>query len=259
VYRIGIVALSLAAALLLVAVDAKTNSLIPLFTIGVFIGFTLSQVGLVRHWSKTRPPRWRLRAALNGTGAVMTTVAVFVFLGTKFLAGAWVVVVAIPALMALFNQTERYYAEVAKELKLGKTPPPPHKREGIVIVPASTVNLLTQKAVSAALSLGDTVVAVAVAGDEAECDQITHDWAEWACGVPIEVILDPQRSLVRSVLKYVKSVEDEDATIVVLIPEILPRKRRHEILHNQRARLLSAVLKARTNVVIATLPFHLHD
>jgi amino acid transporter len=259
VYRIGIVALALAAALLLAAVNAETNSLIPLFTIGVFIGFTLSQIGLVRHWSQERPPRWRLRAALNGTGAAMTIVAVFVFLLTKFLAGAWVVVVAIPALMMLFNVTEHYYAEVAKELKLGKTPPPPRKREGIVIVPTSTVNLLTQKAVSAALSLGETVVAVAVAGDHDECVQIKREWDEWACGIPIEVLLDRQRSLVRSVLKYVKSVEDEDATIVVLIPEILPNKRRHEILHNQRARLLSAVLKARTNVVIATLPFHLHD
>ncbi len=259
VYRIGIVALALAAGLLLVAVDAKTNSLIPLFTIGVFVGFTLSQIGLVRHWSKERPARWRLRVALNGTGAVMTTIAVLVFLGTKFLAGAWVVVIAIPALMTLFNVTERYYAAVAKELKLGKTPPPPRKRESVVIVPASTVNLLTQKAVSAALSLGEHVVAVAVAGDEDEAERIMREWGEWACGVSVEVLLDPQRSLVRSVLKYVKSVEDEDATIVVLIPEILPRKRRHEILHNQRARLLSAVLKSRTNVIIATLPFHLHD
>jgi hypothetical protein len=103
------------------------------------------------------------------------------------------------------------------------------------------------------------VVAVAVAGDEEESAHIKREWHEWSCGIPIEVLLDPQRSLVRSVLKYVKSVEQEDATIVVLIPEILPNKRRHEILHNQRARLLSAVLKARTNVVIATLPFHLHD
>jgi amino acid transporter len=259
VYRIGIVALALAAAVLLVAVDAKTDSLIPLFTIGVFVGFTLSQIGLVRHWSKSRPARWRLRATLNGTGAVMTTIAVFVFVFTKFLAGAWVVVIAIPALMLLFNATEHYYQAVAKELKLGKTPPRPRKRESIVIVPTSTVNLLTQKAVSAALSLGDTVVAVAVAGDEEESERIKHDWDEWACGIPIEVLLDPGRSLVRSVLKYVKSIEDEDATIVVLIPEVLPRKRRHEILHNQRARLLSAVLKARTKVVIATLPFHLHD
>jgi hypothetical protein len=129
----------------------------------------------------------------------------------------------------------------------------------VVIVPASTVNLLTQKAVSAALSLGETVVAVAVASDEEEADRIRQEWNEWACGVPVEVLIDPQRSLVRTVLKYVKSVEDEDATITVLIPEIVPRKRRHEILHNQRARLLAAVLKARTDVVIATLPLHLHD
>jgi len=98
-----------------------------------------------------------------------------------------------------------------------------------------------------------------VAGDEEEADRVKREWDEWACGVPVEVLLDPQRSLVRSVLRYVKSVEGEDATIVVLIPEILPRKRRHEILHNQRARVLSAVLKARTSVIIATLPFHLHD
>jgi Amino acid permease len=259
VYRIGIVVLAIGAGLLLVAVKAKTNSLIPLFTIGVFVGFTLSQIGLVHHWFKERPARWRLRATLNGTGAVMTTIAVCVFLGTKFLAGAWVVVLTIPLLMLLFTRTEHYYAEVARELKLGKTPPPPHKREGVVIVPASTVNLLTQKAVSAALSLGQTVVAVAVAADEEDRDRVRQEWNDWACGVPIEVLVDPQRSLVRTVLRYVKSIENEDATIVVLIPEVVPRKRRHEIFHNQRARLLAAVLKARTDVVIATLPFHLHD
>ena len=259
VYRIGIGALAIGAGLLLAAVNAKTNSLIPLFTIGVFVGFTLSQVGLVHHWFNDRPSRWKLRAAINGTGAVMTTIAVCVFLGTKFLAGAWVVVVTIPLLMLLFRRTEHYYAEVARELRLGKTPPPPHKREGVVIVPASTVNLLTQKAVSAALSLGQTVVAVAVAADEEDRDRVEQEWSDWACGVPIEVLVDPQRSLVRTVLRYVKSIENEDATIVVLIPEVVPRKRRHEIFHNQRARLLAAVLKARTDVVIATLPFHLHD
>jgi hypothetical protein len=259
VYRIGIVVLAIGAGLLLLAVSAQTNSLIPLFTIGVFVGFTLSQVGLVHHWFSERPARWQVRVALNGTGAGMTTIAVGVFLGTKFLAGAWVVVVTIPLLMLLFTQTERYYAEVARELKLGKTPPPPRKRESVVIVPASTVNLLTQKAVSAALSLGETVVAVAVAGDDRECAEIKREWDDWSCGVPIDVLLDPERSLVKSVLRYVKSIEDEDATITVLIPEIVPHKRRHEILHNQRARLLAAVLKARTDVVIAILPFHLHD
>ena len=259
VYRHGIVALALAALLLLIAVDAETNRLIPLFTIGVFVGFTISQVGLVRHWRQARPPRWRARAALNGAGAAMTAVAVVVFLSTKFLEGAWVVVLAVPLLMLLFSRTESYYARVAHELKLGRTPPHPRRRESIVVVPSSTVNLLTEKALCVAISLGETVVAVAVAGDEEECRRIKHDWDEWDPGVPIEVLLDRHRSLIRTVLRYVKSIEGDGATITVLIPQIVPRKRRHEILHNQRGRLLATVLKSRTNVVIATLPFHLHD
>jgi amino acid transporter len=259
VYRHGIVVLALLSMLLLIAVKAETSRLIPLFTIGVFVGLTISQVGLVRHWRRERPPRWQARAALNGTGAAMTAVAVVVFLSTKFLAGAWVVAIAVPILMWLFSSIETYYAEVARELKFGMTPPRPHKRDSIVIVPTSTVNLLTERAISAALSLGDTVVAVAVAGDEEECQQIKHAWDEWEPGVPIEVLLDPHRSLIRTVLHYVESIEDADATITVLIPEIRPTKRRHEILHNQRGRLLETVLEARTGVVIATLPFHIQD
>ena len=170
------------------------------------------------------------------------------------------VVIAVPLLMVLFERTESYYAEVGRELKLGRTPPLPVKRESIVIVPTSTVNLLTAQAVSAALSLGDTVVALAVAGDEEERERILRDWADWQCGPPIEVLIDPARSLVRTraALRGVASAS-EDALITVLIPEIVPRKRRHEILHNQRGRLLEAVLKARTDVIVAILPFQLHD
>ena len=259
VYRYGIVVLAIASALLLIAVDAQTQRLIPLFTIGVFIGFTISQLGLVRHWVTERPSGWRGRAALNGLGACLTAIAVVVALLTKFTAGAWAVAVTIPLLIALFAQTERYYTKVAVELRLGKTPPRPRRRDSVVIVPSTTVNLLTERAVSAALSLGQTVVAVAVAGDEEECATIKHAWDEWKTGVPIEVLLDPHRSLVRTVLRYIRTVQDEDATITVLIPQIIPSKRRHEILHNQRGRLLEAVLKARTDVVIAVLPFHIHD
>jgi len=259
VYRYGIVTLAAASAVLLVAVDAQTQRLIPLFTIGVFIGFTISQVGLVRHWLSDRPAQWRWRAALNGLGATLTALAVVVALLTKFTEGAWVVAVAIPMLIFLFAHTEHYYAKVATELRLGKTPPRPHRRESIVVVPTSTVNLLTEHAVSAALSMGDTVVALAVAGDEEECEQVRRDWNEWKSGVPIEVLLDPHRSLIRTVLRYIESVQGEEATITVLIPEIIPSKRRHEILHNQRGRLLEASLKARADVVVAVLPFHIHD
>ncbi len=259
VYRIGITVLALAALLLLIASGAETNNLIPLYAVGVFIGFTLSQVGLVRHWRGTRSSRWRLRASVNGAGAVMTAIAVVVLLSTKFLEGAWVVVIAVPVLITLFARTESYYAEVGRELKLGRTPPRPHKRESIVLVPTSTVNLLTERAVSAAMSLGDTVVAIAVAADEEEREQIIRNWIQWDCGTSIEVLVDPHRSLIRSVLKYVESIHAEGAIVTVLIPEIVPRRRRHEILHNQRGRLLAAVLKARTDVIVATLPFKLHD
>jgi amino acid transporter len=259
VYRAGILALAACALLLLIAVSAETQKLIPLYSIGVFVGFTLSQVGLVRHWRARRPRRWRIRVGINGAGAVMTAAVVLVLLATKFTAGAWVVLLAVPAMIITFARIESYYAAVGQELRLGHTPPLPARRESIVIVPSSTVNLLTERAVSAAISLGDTVVAVAVAGDEDERDRIIRDWSAWECGAQIEVIMDPHRSLVRSVIKYVESIDREDAIVMVLIPEIVPRKRRHEILHNQRGRLLSAALKSRTDVIGARLPFRLHD
>jgi amino acid transporter len=259
VYRYGIATLAILAVALLLATGANTLSLIPLYAIGVFTGFTISQIGLVVQWHSKRPSRWRLRAALNGTGAVMTGAAVLIFLLSKFLSGAWVVTAAVPLLIYLFWSTERYYSEVARELKLGRTPPPPRPRESVVVVPTTTPNVLTERALSAALSLGDTVVAVAVAGDEKESEQIKHEWDEWKSGVPIEVLLDPHRSLIRTVLRYVSSVENDDVTITVLIPEILPRKRRHAILHNQRGRLLAAALRARRDVVVASLPLHLHE
>jgi len=259
VYRHGIAALSIGAALLLVAVGAKTNRLIPLFTIGVFLGFTISQTGMVRHWLRQRPPHWRLRAALNGIGAVTTGVAVAVFVLSKFVEGAWVVVVAVPILMWLFAHTETYYEEVADELQLGRTPPRPRKGKSLVIVPTSTVNLLTERVLSAALSLSDNVVAVAVAGDDDERARIEQEWRKWACGVRLEVIVDPHRALIRSVLHYVDSVTADGTTVTVLIAEIEPRKPWHQILHNQRGRLLATALRSRTDVVVATLPFRLHD
>ncbi len=259
IYRIGIVVLALAAMLLLLTSGAEVNHLIPLYAIGVFVGFSLSQVGLVRHWRAERAARWRIRVGINGAGAVMTVIAVMVLLGTKFTEGAWAVVVAIPILMLLFHRTEVYYAAVGRELRLGLTPPRPQRRHSIVIVPTSTVNLLTARALSAALSLGETVVAVAVAADDEERDRIARAWGEWACDVTIEVIVDDRRSLIRSVLRYVASIEDEDALVTVLIPEVQPRKRYHEILHNQRGRLLAEVLRARTDVIVATMPFRLHD
>ena len=125
-----------------------------------------------------------------------------------------------------------------------------------MIVPTSTVNLLTKQALDAALSIGDTVVAVAVAGDEEERERVKQDWDQWKCSVPLEVVIDPHRSLVHTVMDYVDSIPKDDVNVTVLIPELIPTKRSREILHNQRGRLLEAALKSRSDVIVATLPFH---
>jgi amino acid transporter len=259
VYRWGIAALAAAAALLLVVVEARTERLIPMFTIGVFIGFTISQLGLVRHWFGTRPAQWRARAAINALGATLTGIAVVVALLTKFVAGAWVVALLIPLLILGFSRIEAYYGKIAAQLRIGSDPPRPQKRKSRVITAVIDVDLLTEAALSVALSIGETVVAVSVAGDEDERDGIRAIWDRWAPGVKLEVMVDPHRSLNKCVLHYLKTVEDPATTIVVLIPELVPRRRRDEVLHNQRGRLLAEVLRAKTDVTIATLPFHLHD
>jgi hypothetical protein len=188
----------------------------------------------------------------------LTAIAVVVALLTKFLAGAWVVTLAIPLLIVMFARTEGYYTEVATELELGKSPQHPKKRVSLVIVPVSVVDVLTDEAMSAALSIGDKVVALYVAGDQQDRRKIQASWQEWGPGVALEVLVDPHRSPVRTVLRYIRGI-DEPALITVLIPEVVPRKRRHEILHNQRGRLLADVLRAETEVAVTTLPFRLND
>lgn len=185
VYRYGVLALAGLAALLLIAVGANTHELLPLFAIGVFIGFSISQIGLVRHWRTERPPGRLRRAMINGLGAVLTTLAGIVLLANKFLAGAWVVVVAVPLLMLLFARIHRYYAEVGAELGLGRIPPVPRRKApGLVIVPIGEVSRLSEYALSAALSFGDEVVAVAVHASEHRAAMLREMWARWnpGCG-----------------------------------------------------------------------------
>jgi amino acid transporter len=168
VFSRGILLLSVMSGVLLLVVRGNTNSLIPLFAIGVFIGFTLAQSGLVVHWWRIRPPRWKARALLNGIGAMATGISTLVFLFAKFTEGAWVVVVAIPTFIGVFHMVERYYQQTGREMGLGEIPHPPRGRRTLVIVPVVNVSKLTSQALSKALSLGDEVVAVTVVFDDAQ-------------------------------------------------------------------------------------------
>ncbi|MFF7928360.1 APC family permease [Streptomyces mirabilis] len=257
VYRWGVVTLALLAAALLIAVNADTHRMIPLFAIGVFIGFTISQTGLVRHWAGQRPHGWLRRAVLNGVGAVLTAVAGVVLLTTKFLEGAWVVVVAIPLLMLLFDRIQRYYTTVGLELGLGEVPPPVRVGDSLVIVPVGEVSRLTQHALSAARALGHEVVAVAVHADPAKVRALRESWDRWNPGVRLDVVDSPQRSLVEPIVAYVRRAKEGGRQIAVLIPEVEPLHRRYQILQNQRGLLLAAALRARTDVVVCVVPYRL--
>jgi len=258
VYRYGVVVLAVLAALLLVAVNANTNSLIPLFAIGVFTGFTLSQSGLVRHWHAERPPGWWGRAILNGTGAAMTAVATVIFLVTKFTAGAWVVVVAIPAIMLLFWRISRYYTVVGAELGLGTTPPKPKAEKSLVLVMVAGVSLMTEAALTTALSLGDEVLAVSIQFDDERAETLRSDWDRWDPGVELRILRPRTRSVGTPMLSYLRSPDIQARPqVLVLIPEVEPRKWRHKLLQNQRGIVLVNVLRRRTDVMVIRMPYRL--
>jgi len=254
----GIFVLTILAGALLVAVDGNTNELIPLFAIGVFIGFTLSQAGLVVHWWRERPPRWRRRAAINGFGACITAIATVVFLISKFTEGAWVVVIAIPAFIVLFLRIHAYYERAAKDLRFDEDPGRPEPKHTIVVVPVNRISRLTERALSEAESLGQEVIAVSVVlegGDDATvyAQHLFDDWERWNCGIPLKLLHTDYASVVQPILAFIDQLRADhpDDQLVVLIPVIRPEKFRYRILHNQLDLVLSSALRSRDDIVVA--------
>jgi len=256
VYRYGVVALAVLSGALLVAVDANTNALIPLFAIGVFTGFTLSQTGLVRHWHQERPPWWWARASLNGLGAMMTAVATIIFVITKFTSGAWVVVIAIPALILLFTRIDAYYRDVAVEIGLGEAVPIPAAKKSLVVVAVVGVSRMTARALATARALGEQVVAVSVQFEEERAASLEQEWARWDPGVPLTVLRPGSRSIVKPMLAYLESL-GRGSEVLVLIPDIEPRKWRHQLLQNQRGIILANALRRHSDATVARVPFRL--
>ena len=220
-------------------------------------GFTLSQTGLVRHWHRERPPRWWARAALNGTGAAMTAVATVIFLVTKLTGGAWVVVIAIPALIVLLSRIARYHDDVGAELGLGSTPGMPQREDRLIVVMVATVSRMSEAALSTALSLGQEVVALSVQLDDERAAALQAAWDRWRPGVPLVVLRPRTRSIATPVLAYLASAEVRDRKVMVLIPEVEPRRWRHRLLQNQRGSILADVLRRRSAAAVGRVPYHL--
>jgi hypothetical protein len=263
VFSNGILALGAISSLLLIVFHGETHRLIPLYAVGVFLSFTLSQVGLVKHWyeERNRQRDWRGRAAINALGAVATGVVLVVIAATKFVHGAWIVIVLLPLLVAVFLRIHRHYEEFAASLSLESVPPAEPMRNIVLVLVASVHRgMLEPVQYARSLSRGDgDVRAVHV---ETESDRprpsFMAAWDKYGLGIPLVVIQSPYRNLVDPLRDYIRQCLDDEKcnTVTLVIPEVIVSRWWEGLLHNQSALMLQLALRGEPHVVLASYRYH---
>jgi len=249
----GIIVLTLFAIALVVIFRGSVFRLIPLYAVGVFLSFTLSQAGMVIHWRRHREPGWQLRALMNALGAIATAGVLVVFVTTKFREGAWVVIVMIPVGVWLFLAIARHYEEANRQLSLDGYEPS-SERPDVMVVIVAAMNRETVEAMRYAVKRCQEVRAVHVDLDAVCAAEIRRGWARWGNGATLEVLDSPYRSFVEPVLQYVQKVEAErpNRLITVVLPEVIPHRWWQTLLHNRWSVQLRAALINRPRVTVLT-------
>ena len=258
VFSNGILILSGFAILLIVAFAGDTHALLPLYAVGVFLSFTLSQSGMVMRWLRLREPGWRWRIAISGVGAVVTAIVLLTLAVTKFVEGAWIVVVIIPLLVAVFLAMHRHYAQVAEDLSLEGLDGLPKFRHTVLVL-IGDVHRGVVRAVQYANTLAPNaaVRAVYVETDPARTSRLEEKWAKCGFGVPLVVLASPYRSLLGPLLDYIDHIHarGDDQMVTIVLPEFLPRRWWQHFLHNQTALLVKGALLYRKNTVVTDVPY----
>lgn len=258
VFSNGVVILGVTAAILAWVFDGSTHALIPLYAVGVFTSFTLSQTSMVRRWLRLRPEGWMRRAALSGAGALTTGVVLVVVAATKFVDGAWIVVLLIGGLVAGFLTIKSHYASVAAQLSLEDYPGPPEIRHTVLVL-VGDLHRGVAEALRYATTLSSTAKAVYVELDPERTRRLEERWGKHGLGVPLIVLTSPYRSLLGPLLDYVDHLlaQDERRVITMVIPEFIPARWWQHLLHNQTALLIKGALLFRRNVIVTDVPYHL--
>ncbi len=275
VYSRGIMALALVASGLILVFKASVSGLIPLYAIGVFLSFTLSQAGMARRWWKIghlKPGEelkergstlqyqdgWQVKMFINGLGSILTAIVTAVFAITKFPEGAWVVVIIIPVMVLIFSGIHRHYKNVAKALSLDRFGPPPPIARHRVIIPISGVHRGTIAALRYAHVLSDDITAVHVSIDSEEARRLLHKWELWGEGYRLVILDSPYRLFLEPLLQYIEEIADQrqpNEIITIVVPQFVPRHWWGNLLHTQTALTLRLVLLFRKNIVVTDVPY----
>ena len=261
VFSNGIVILAGLAAVLIIGFDAEVTALIPLYAVGVFTGFTLSQTGMVRHHLKERQPRWQLSLVASGLGAIATFIVAAVVIISKFAIGAWVVVVAIPIVVIMFRSVAKHYSAVGAQLAVDPGPEAPELRHGMVVL-VGGINRSALMALRYARSThAHDLLAVTVAIDEDHAERIRADWARFNLTVPLEILESPYRDLTGVVLEHLDTLERRwgHDYISVVIPQMVTEHWWQGVFHNQSATALRLRLLNRRDTVLVSVPYHVYD
>jgi hypothetical protein len=259
VFSNGIVILAVLAALLIVVFRGETHALIPLYAVGVFMAFTLSQSGMARHWLAERGPGWRWRLAVNGSGALVTAVVTVVIAATKFAHGAWIVVVLIPLIVLGFRAIHAHYVMVAGALSLENLRNEPFSN--LVLVLVGDLHMGVVPALRFAQSLSTTARAIYIETDPEATRRLTDRWVKLGLGLgpSLVVVPSPYRSVLAPLLAYLDGLQREDPQrmLTIVLPEFIPGRWWQHLLHNQTALLIKGALLFRRGVVVVDVPFHL--
>jgi len=260
VFSNGILILGFLSALLLVLFRGDTHSLIPLYAVGVFTAFTLSQIGMVRHWVREKGKGWLKSSVINGLGGLVTGVVLVIIAVEKFAQGAWMVLVAIPVLVYLAKEVQKHYQSVAEQLSIDRciTDEIDYQHHSVVI-PISGMQQAVIGAIKYGKALSDDVTAVYVYIDPVETRKMKEKWDARCMGVKLEILHSPYRSVTEPLMDYIDSIREKypDGVITVVLPEFVPTKWWHHLLHNQTALFLKGILLFKKGVVSTSVPFHL--
>jgi len=258
VFSNGIVILGSLAIALLLIFKGDTHALIPLYAVGVFVSFTLSQGSMVRRWMRVRDPGWWWRMALNGVGALVTGIVMLTIAVTKFSHGAWIVVLLIPTLVAMFLVVHRHYDEVARQLSLDDySPPLPMTNTVLVLV--GDLHRGVVHALQYAQTLSPSAKALYVETDPERTRRLEERWGKWGQGLPLIVLTSPYRSLLGPLLEYIDQLQRHGSNhvVTIVLPEFIPARWWQQILHNQTALLIKGTFLFRKNVIVTDVPYHL--